>query len=282
MPSRISPKRGFTLIEVLVASFVSFLLALVVVGIFISSQRAISSTTGTLEMISDTRPAMARISSYLTSAVTLTGEDDTVVYPPVGAGYVTEAGTAPVREEPETWTKYLVFRSSEDFLDPNYDPDVIWDIVELGIDTPSHNLLMQTFDRDSYGIFDYIMWFDEGTGTLDRLPNEDKVLVIARLTQERDLSVPTPPGVDPPVILRPANVYRVDQGGDPWTFLDPNVEPRIIGRGLESVSFHMLVSNGVYVSCLAQKDVLAAGGGTIAKEFRSEGMIQIPSISMQQ
>jgi hypothetical protein len=270
MAKRTSRRQGFTLIEVLVAAMVSIMLALLVVGIFISSERAVSATAGTLEMISDTRPTMARLASYLTSAVTITGEDDTVVYPPVGSGYQTEAGVTPVREQPSTWTKYLVFRSSEDFLNPNFDPNFIWDIVNLGIDTPSHNLLMQTYETDSYAIFDYLIWFDEGTGPLNHLPNEDKVLVIARLTQEPDFE------------LRPSEDYRVDQGGDPWSFIDPAVEPRVIGRGLESVSFHMLVPNGVYVSCLAQKNVLAAGGGTVAKEFRAEGMIQIPSISMQQ
>jgi hypothetical protein len=285
MAKRTSRRQGFTLIEVLVAAMVSIMLALLVVGIFISSERAVSATAGTLEMISDTRPTMARLARYMTSAVTLTGEEDTVVYPPVGSGYQTEAGDIPVREQPSTWTKYLVFRSSEDFLDPNPDPNLswnpnrIWEIAEAGgaIDSPNHRTIMATFENEAYDIFDYLIWFEEGTGTLNHLPNEDKVLVIARLTQERDMTDP-----DQPVILRPSEDYRVDEGGDPWSFIDPAAPPRVIGRGLESVSFHMLVPNGVYVSCLARKNVLAAGGGTVAKEFRAEGMIQIPSISMQQ
>ena len=265
---------GFTLIEVIVAMSISLMLGLAVVGIFIFSQRSVANAADTVEMVQTTRPVLNRLTSYLASAVTLVGEDDTVVYPPLNAGYDTELGDNPVAEEPDTWTGYLVFRTTEDFLSTTFNPDEIWEVADAGIDSLNHKNIMNTLDSDRHAVYDYIVWWEDDV--LDKLPDQDNVLVIARLTRLIDA------GDGNKTILRPSDDYRLDLGNDPWDLLDDTFEPRFLGHRLERVSFHRLVSNGVYVSLLARKATLDAKGGQINKEFRSEAMIQIPSFAMQQ
>lgn len=272
--------KGFTLLEVLVASGVSLLLGVCVLASFIQSRRSFESAEGTIEMVRAARPAMDRVSQYVGSAVSIAGED-TILYPPVTAGpgvtsFVNERGQTVDTNDPSTWSSYIVFRTTEDFLSPGFDPDEIMDLIN-GAQGFTHAQLMDTYKTNAQPVYDYILWWEDEN--LDKVDDVDNALMLARVAQVVDAAGNT--------VFREAD--WAGTSGDPWADLEPTINPRIIARGggkdgvggLEEVNFLHQMSNGVNISIQAGTDV-RMNVGTEHKVFRLEGLIQIPSISMQQ
>jgi prepilin-type N-terminal cleavage/methylation domain-containing protein len=257
--------RGFTLIEVLVAMGVSLLLGLCVLGTFIQSRRSFEHAAGTIELVQATRPAMDRLTQYLTTAVAITGEE-TIVYPG-GIGGANDDGGVIVGDDPSTWPQYMIFRTTEDFLSPTFDPDEIMNLVGF----VNHTQLMETYKTEAQPIYDYILWWEGDRH--DHLPDVEQGLVIGRVQQLVDGSGNT--------VFRDPSVWGIP-GSDPWADLEPSIDPRIIARGehLEEVNFMYPIENGMNVSIRAQTQVRSQVK-IEDKEFRLEGMIQLPAITLE-
>ncbi len=277
---------GFTLIELLVAAGVSIILGVAVLGAFIQSRRSFEHSIGTVDLVRATRPAMDRIGQYLTSAVVKPGEE-TILFPqnrPGAAlnlgtpGKTNERGQTIVADQPSTWPSYIVFRTTEDFLSPTFDPNEIMNIIN-GVQGLTHQQLMQTYKSDSHNVYDYILWWEDSH--LDKLPNIDKALVLARIEQWDSNG-------DGIYEYRPDSWAAI--GADPWADIEPNIAPRVIamggggdngGAGLASVNFLPLGSNGINVSILGRQRV-RTHTNVEDKEFRLDSVIQLPSLTMAQ
>ncbi len=283
-----SKTSGFTIIEVLVASGVSLLLGLCVLNAFIQSKRSFDHSAGTIELVQATRPASDRISQYLTSAVSIPGES-TVVFPqnnPTSLqnfgtpGKDNERGETIVLDEPSTWPSYIVFRTTEDFLSPTFNPNEIMDIINGNINgITDHGKLLSTYKTDTHRVFDYILWWEDSN--LDKLSGYDNALMLARV-------LPLDTDGDEIFEFRPDSWAAI--GADPWADLDPDIPPRVIasggrgtngGEGLASANFLAAGSNGVNVSLLARQRV-RNHTEVQSKEYRLDTVIQLPSLTMGQ
>lgn len=279
-------RHGFTLIEVLVAMSVSIILGVAVLGAFIQSKRAFEHSMGTVDLVRATRPAMDRIGQFVTSAVVKPGEDP-ILFPqnkpsnPLNLGTpgkTNERGQTIVATEPSTWPSYLIFRTTEDFLSPTFDPNEIMNIIN-GVNGLTHQQLMQTYKSDAHNVYDYILWWEDSN--LNKLPDVDNALVLARIAQL---------DANGDGIFE----YRTDAwaaiGADPWADIESTITPRIIatgggaengGSGIASVNFLPEGSNGVKVSILGRQRV-RTHTNIENKEFRLDTVIQLPSLVMAQ
>lgn len=254
---------GFTLLEVLVASGVSLLLAITVFNIFTQSSRAIEGSTGRIELVQRTRIPLNRLVLYLSSAVGTPGLDS-VYYPVVDnlptALQPNERGGLVNEDDPTSWHRVVVFRTSEDFMDPAFDPDGIMDRDSLHND-------FDVWQFDDQRLSDYVIWFEDDDNGLNLLPQQDKVLAIAAL---RDILVTEEP--------RDADwVTNWLTTADPTSEFEVGLEPQILGRQLEDVSFRRREFGAVQVSALAEQDTKTASGQAQRKSFRADAVVQIPT-----
>lgn len=254
-------RTGFTLIEVLVASGVSLLLGLTVFQIFYQSRRSIEGAADRISLIQATRPALARVSGYVTSACNR-GSTDPTLFPeidPSGQIANNEFGVTMYSDDPSTWAKVLCFSTTEDFFDPNFDPEGIMDINNV-----ANNL--DIYVTDAHRIYQYMIWWESDSNGHDFLPNLDKKLCLARLSFEPDPEI------------RGSNWGKTAFAGDPASFIDPNFEPQIISHSLEEVSFYRLTRDTIECSVLATGTVTTTGDKQ-DKEYRSTVSMQLPTIT---
>lgn len=263
--------QGFTLIEVLVAGTVSLLLAVTIFSVFVQSRRTLSHAIGTAEMVQATRIPLDRITAYLGAGSTVRSED-IFLFPPSGASGTNERGQTVDPDDPDTWYRYFILRTTEDFLSPTYDPDEIWTLRST-LPGANHAALMDAYENDAQRVYDYIVWFEDDTNGISVLPNEDKVLAIARITQ---LSQPGP-GVGGVTTLFRDSAWAA---GNPWADLEPAYQPRIISRRLEDMSFKR-ESSALDVNVLATAQVRSAAAGNVTKRYRATQRIPIASEIMQ-
>lgn len=252
-------QRGFTLVEILVAGGVSLLLALVLVNIFFHSRRALEHAEGTVTLLRATRIPLDRLTNYISSSASIPGTD-VLLYPKQSQGQLNERGQTIANDDPDTWPRYIVLRSTEDFLSPDFNPDSI-----LEVDRNAE--LLQQYRTNGQAVYDYIIWWEDQANGLDILPNEDKVLAIGRAVQLIDSQGNT--------ILRPDEWAATN----PFLDLSTEIPPRVIGRHLEDASFLSLIGNGINVSLLAETTVLTAAQNE-QKQFRTTSMVQLAAVTL--
>ena len=262
-------KRGFTLVELLVAMFISTILGIAVIQTFISSRDSLSHATGRLEMIQAARIPIERVSSYLTSTVS-NNRIDALIYPPrANAAHPNNIfGTPTLANDPSTWEPMIVFRTTEDFfangdvsIGYTFDPDAIMDITDI-----KNNI--DVWDRDDQRLTEYVIWFEDDTN-INWLPNETNVLAMARFSD---------------VIISENKTTGWVQGtwftkADPTVDFHPATEIRILARDINQVSFRRRLENGLQMAVETEKTIKSAGD-PIAKSLRLDTVIQLPTLSM--
>lgn len=267
-------RRAFTLIEVLVASGAAVLLGLVVVAIFVQSAKTLTQVEGRVEMVQTSRVILNRLQQVISCGVSIPGED-TVPYPEQNQ-IQNERGQNIVPDDPTTWCRYVVIRTTEDFLrrdddedfEEDFNPNEIYDLPTMpAIDQAN---ILAEHRTDAQNVYDYIIWWeDSSNGGLNILPNEDRVMVIGRV---KPLQHPT--SFD--VLFRPDGWAS----GTPFNDLDEDSSGRptirILGRGGRDVSFFRHDSSGIQISILSEKTVQSQIGSQ-NKQFRLDGMIHIPA-----
>ncbi len=261
-----SKKKGFTLIEVLVAGGVSLLLGLTIVNVFIQSRRSLDHAIGTADLVRATRVPMDRLGYYITAGSSIRGEE-TILFPPSGVSGMNERGQTLSITDPDTWYRYIIIRTTEDFLWSTYDPNEIM-TLHLLPDT-THANLINAYENDAQRIYDYVLWFEDDTNGIDALPNEDKVLAVARIAPLFNAGT----GV---------TTFRDEAwaSGNPFADLDPNTAAKVIARNVEDVTFKREGSAAVDVSILAQTQVRTAAGNQ-TKQFRASQRYHVVSELMQ-
>ncbi|MBI3924124.1 MAG: prepilin-type N-terminal cleavage/methylation domain-containing protein [Armatimonadetes bacterium] len=237
-----SRRNGFTLIEVLVAAFIASLLALVMVGIFGYANVSLRHGTTRMALVQRTRTASDRIVPYLTSAVDFANEDG-VPYPNVD--FPAEPPLDPA--DTTTWPRHVVFRTTEDFHAPGYDPDrVIPD---------------RFFADDSYEEFTYlyVIWFEDDD-VADRVPGTNDAVIMQRLD-------------------KPANPSDSVWLADPFASLDGTDGPQVLARDVQDLRFRRILENGLQMQILASDELQRAGGNREDLEYRANSVLQLPSYS---
>lgn len=250
------------------------LLGTVIVSVFIQTKRSIGHAIGTVELVQDTRIAVDRSAQVISSAVAKEGQSS-IMYPALdqsapsgGSGGLNERGTAIVPANPETWPRAIIFRTSEDFLNPAYSPNEIMELINLtGL---THAQLMETYKSDAQSSFDYILWWEDGD--LNKDPREN-VLLCARAT---------PNVIGGVVTYRPDSwADLTDPTADPWADIDPTIPVRAIANHVDSVSFLYTMQNGVTISVADSARVRNAVGQYEVKQSRTEALIQLPTLTME-
>lgn len=266
---------AFTLIEVLVASGVSLLLGVTIFNVFVHSKRALAHAIGTADLVRATRIPMDRIGTYL-GAGAGTASQDTILFPPNGFGLTNRRGQTVMQDDATTWYRYVVIRTTEDFLNPAYDPDEIFDL-ETTRGTPGHVELMAAYENDAHRIYDYLIWFEDENvagGINTPLIQEDKVLAVGRILPNTS---PPPAGGTIPI----TNFRTIGWAqGSPWLDLDPAVPPRIIARGLDDVTF-LRETSGLDVNVQATAIVQTAANGPQPKTYHASQRIHLVSDLMR-
>jgi len=256
-------KRGFTLLEILVASSVSLLLGLAIVNAFMYSNRSLAHATERISLVQRTRLPAARLADYLNSAIGIP-DLPTVLYPPVSSsGTVANLqGTTIVDDDPSTWDQLIVFRTTEDFLNPAYDPETIMDTTDI-----RNNLGI--WERDEQRLNEYVIWY-EGDD-IDWIANVDNAIVMARFDNLTD-------STDRDTAWVRSWYTTVSQGSIPQ--LEPAVDLFYIAQNVDDVRFRRRLASGIQISVSAEETVSTASGGRELKTFRFDAMAQTPSIQM--
>lgn len=254
-------KSGFTLIEVLVASAVSVLLGLLVLKIFAQSRASIDQATGRIEMLQTARIPAERIAFYLSSSVGIPGEES-ILYPTTHeAGNGTKSnhfGGVIYDDDPKTWDRVVVFRTTEDFMDASFNPESIMDINDI-----RNNL--ETWERDDQRLTEYVVWYEDDT-VINWLPNASNCIAIARLNNsavsaERDENW----------------VKNWLASPDPANQFTGGIQPRILARHVTDARFRRKLQSGVEVTVQVTKDIRQALGGHQTKTFQYDITAPIPS-----
>lgn len=262
--------RGFTLIEVLVASSVSLILGLALVQMFFYSSKQLAATTGRMEMVQAARIPIDRVQQVLASAVgTTRTEGGTFRFPSNGIIGINgtgenERGQTLDKANADTWYRYVIVRTTEDLLADNFNSNEIFELPTMA--EPQRSNLVSGYRTENQIIFDYIIWFEDDA-VVDRVPNIDKALVVGRIQQQ---------------VVGGTAVARLMPWaeGDPWADLEnaPGGGPRIrvLARNLEDVSF-LLNEVALNVSVKTTKNFSTVSGGREDKDFRLDAWVQIPS-----
>lgn len=273
--------RGFTLIEVLVASVVMLILGIVVATVFIQSTKSLGQTEGRIELVQGVRVAVNRLQpifssgSYTPGRPTLLYPDEFPAASPVN--HYNERGQVVVSDDPKTWYRYTILQTTEDALAAGFNPNMIYELPTLSDAEIAREI--RGYRSEAQKIHSYIIWWEGDAGdpnSLNILPNEEKVLVIGRVKDDFLASDP-----DYPILReRPwAGGYDYSSN-NPFNDLDKDVTGklniRILARGLEDVSFLKRDDAGIQASILARKRIISQVGSE-EKEFRLDTIFQIPS-----
>lgn len=265
---------GFSLLEVVVAASVSFILFTALLNSFFHSNRLLSQSTGRLELVQACRIPVDRLQQLLSTSVCIPSEE-TILYPDSpGAGKMThnESGQAILADDPDTWTRYLIMRTTEDFLADDFNANEIYELATMP--AAERDEILKGFRTDAQQCYDYIIWYEGDT--LDKLPDVDRALVVGRVQQVLDGSGNT--------VYRPrawAGGFGYP-GADPWVdlALNPDGSPRIriLAQNLDAVTFFRAGGNGINVSVRKEKTIQAQTGEQ-KKVYRMEALLQIPTDS---
>lgn len=267
------PRRqpGFTLIEVLLASAIALVLGLVVVATLIQSTKSLSQVEGRVEMVQSARLIANRLQQIVSAGVSIP-EKETVLYPGVFpiAFNINERGQNVLADDPKTWPRYFVFRTTEDFLATDFDPNQIYALSTM--DPGVRKNLLDGYRTDAQPIYDYIVWWEDGV-ILNVLPKENKVLALGRLKTYDPDGDGNYEFRDPSLTVYPAfNIF--DELVVDAATSKPQV--RILGRNVEDVSFLRQDNAVLQVSVLDTKTVQAQVGSQ-QKEFRLDSLLQMPA-----
>lgn len=281
-------RRGFTLIEVLVASGISLLLGLLLVAVFVQSTKALGQTEGRVQLVQSARQVANRLQLLVSAGAYIPGQD-TVLYPQPFAGLGTnERGNAVVGDNPDTWYRYMVFATTEDTLASDFDPNEIYEYPARYV-AGSDDVVnfIDGYRSEAQRISYYIIWWEDDANGLNILDDEDKVLVIGLVGGEKSGGSTWSGGVET-VLPDFRTVEWASEGtettDEPFSDLftdakgDPLTKPvyRVLGRDLEDVTFLKRSDAGIQVSILARKTITAQVGSQ-TKEFRLENFLQIPA-----
>lgn len=254
-------KSGFTLIELLVAMSVSILLGVTLLQIFMSSNRTVAEATQKIDLMSRARIPMDRAAYYLSSAIEVPGREQGHFLYPLGLGTTNERGTLIERDKPRTWYHYIVFRTTEDFMNPAFDPSQITDLTHV-----SNNL--NAYRTQAHNVYDYIIWFEDDA-FLDKHPDVDKALCLARIQ---------------PLLDGSGNIQFRDStwaAGDPWVDIDTMTGPtrgiRVLAQRCEEISFLPRTSGAMQMASITKGDI-QTNNGIKTKEYSLTSLIQIPSL----
>ncbi len=231
--------KAFTLPEVLVAAAIALTMALVLVMEFTQSRSAVDLATAKIEMQQLGRRVVDRITPYISSAVDR-GDIFAVDLPNV----------------PGIPSEYVIFNTTEDFLDPNYDPERV--------------ISPRFFEGRDYPTYQYIIWFedDQTSEPTDIDQNsEAKVVMMARLNTNYDRN-------------------------NPWPSIDTTVAPRVLIRGtgqpgkqdgavLRDVKFQRLLSNAIEVRVVTEALYRESHGNTKVGRLETVSVIQLPSYTVR-
>ncbi len=110
-PYKIRSSRGVTLVELMVAMMLMVLIGLVLIGILGQSEALVSQGAAMMATHQKSRYSIDRIGPYVASAVD--GTLRAVYYPEFA-------------NDPQIYDDRIRFNTTEDFLDPNYDPRGVW------------------------------------------------------------------------------------------------------------------------------------------------------------
>lgn len=261
--------RGFTLIEVLVASFVSFGLAVTLFQVFTYSNRSIAGSIDKLQLMSRTRVPLDRISLYLSSSIRIPGEEE-FLYPTTGIGE-NEQGKSIDPVDPSTWVRHIVFRTGENFLSADFDPEQIMD--------PSHytvNSQLDLYRNYSHRVHDYLLWFEDRKDSTRDAVFEENVLYLARIEPDMDPSDPTGKR-----IRFRTSVWAAD---NPWEDIDKSANNGnyflALARHCKDITFRRVGAGGVEMSVLAEEEI-TGNDGKQTKRFRTTSFIQVPSLTAE-
>lgn len=277
---------GFTLLEVLVASGIMLILGVVVATVFIQSTKSLGQTEGRIELVQGARTALNRLQPVFSAGSYVPGSaggDSSLIYPdpfPVSSGttFYNERGGEIVADDPRTWHHYVILQTTEDTLAADFNPNLIYELPTMTTEVIAKEIV--GYRNDAQKIHCYIVWWEGpagDSGSLDILPDEEKVLVIGRVEDEfaaDDLDKVYP-------LLRSrewagGHGYSANPFDDLQIGVDGKPNIRILSRGLEEVTFLKRTSPGVQVSILTKKRIISQVGSE-EKEFRLDTMLQIPS-----
>lgn len=262
---KVKNRSGFTLLELLVAMTVSLLLGVALLQSFMYSNRSVAEATQKIDLMSRARIPLDRTAYYLSSCIEVPGRDQGHFLFPTGLGVSNERGTLIQVNDPRTWYHYIVFRTTEDFMNPAFDPDQITDLTHV-----SNNL--NAYRSQAHSVFDYIIWFEDDA-FLDRVPGVDKAVCLARINQLPDLSTP-----DPNDFLFRDETWAA---ANPWADIDTTTNAtggvRVLARRCEEVSWLPRTSGAMQMASITQGNVQTMGG-TELKEYSITSLIQIPSL----
>jgi hypothetical protein len=259
---------------VVVAASVSFILFTALMNSFFNSNRLLSQSTGRLELVQACRIPVDRLQQIISTAVCVPSEQ-TILYPEnPGPGKMThnERGQPIDPNDPDTWTRYLVMRTTEEFLADDFNANEIYELATMP--AAQRDEILMGFRTDAQRVYDFIVWYEDDV--LDKLPDVDRALVVGQVQQVLDGSGNT--------VYRPRSWAGGHDypAGDPWADLALNADGsprvRILAQNLDAVTFFRAGGNGINVSVRKEKTVQAQTGEQ-KKVYRMEALLQIPTDS---
>lgn len=263
-------RSGFTLLEVMVASTVSLMLALTLFNAFFQSNKALAHSTTRIDAFQRTRLPAERVASYLNSAVSIPSLD-TIVYPQQS---LTANPTIPnlfggiiYDDDPKTWDQLVFFRTTEDFLATTGTVGYDFDPEAIMIPTDIKNNL-DVWERDDQRLTEYVIWFEDDTN-IDWIPNTSNVIAMARLN---DNTVSD--------LRNEAWVRAWFSKIDPKVDFQPGIAPFIIAKNVDDFRVRRRIESTIQVAVTAEQKVRNVSGSTDTKTFRYDAMVQTPTIQM--
>jgi hypothetical protein len=259
----------------MVATAISASLLTALLNSFFHTNRVLNQATGRMEMVQACRIPVDRLQQILSTAVCIPSQE-TILYPDSpGAGKLThnERGQLIDPNDPTTWTRYLVMRTTEDFLADDFNADEIYELASMP--QADREEILRGYRTDAQQCYDFIVWYEDDV--LDKLPDVDRALVVGRVSQVLDAQGNTS--------YRPRSWAGGAQypSGDPWADLD--IDPktgkpriRILAQNLDGVTFFRAGGNGINVSVRKEK-VIKSHLTSQNKSFSMEAMLQIPTDS---
>ncbi len=237
--------KGFTLLEVMVALGVVSVLGLMLVQVFNNSQTAFDHGSANLELMRRSRVVTDRMLPYISSASDFAGNDG-LPFPQVGTPPLDVA-------DPTTWPQHLIFRTTENFLDPTYDPEVMISYPDVL--------------AENYQTYLFAVWI-EGDGSDGRPDN----IASAELTDAVCLA----PLSDPP--SEDLAFYQ-----NPWPQLpslplaNEGSDYIVLGRDIQDLRFRRLTVNAVNARVTVVENARAANRQERPLTYNHEAIIQLPS-----
>lgn len=242
-------RRGFTLLEVMVAMAVSSLLLLTLVTAFSQSSASLSLATSKLDLAGRARVPADKVSFYLSSAIEA-GDRDGILYPTPGLPATLDDADS------TTWPRHVVFETTEDFCESTYQPDRT--LVEFGTG-------FYIFGQPP--VFYHVIWYETGDGGMyDNYTGVEDCLMMMKLTD---------PGL--------TGLALTNWAADPFDQLettDADTKERLIGGRIEDVRFNHISASLLQMRVQTEGRVKRAQSQNETVVYNYDAVIQLPTFSL--